>query len=119
MKKTILALVLFLVSVGYVFSQENISLSISKSATGDLVMTVKGHTSPVTVKIGDKEITLQVGENEVNLTALGINELTEVSVENVDTAAGSEAAADIQATAAPIPPISPFISPNPPLSTPF
>jgi len=119
MKKIFLILVLFLISSVYVLSQDNISLSISKNSAGELIMIVKGHTTPVTVKIGDKEITLQVGESEVNLTALGINELTEVSVEEVDTAAGTEASTDTQVTAAPIPPISPFISPNPPLTTPY
>ena len=118
MKKAFIILVLFLISAVYVFSQDQISLSISKNSSGELIMSVKGHTIPVTVTVGDKEITLQVGESEVNLTALGINELTEVQVEDVDTAAGTSSV-DAQSTAAPIPPISPFISPNPPLSTPF
>ena len=119
MKKVILAVILTVLASVYVFGQDQIFISISKSSSGELIMTVKGHTTPVNVKINDKEVTIQVNESEVNLTALGINELTEVSVEEVDTAAGSETSTDTQATASPIPPVSPFISPTPPLTTPF
>jgi hypothetical protein len=119
MKNIILAFVLLIASTLLVFSEDGISLTISKNSSGELILTVKGHTSPLTIKIGDQQIILYVEENTVNLTAMGINELTEVSVEEVDTAAGSEVSTDTQATAAPIPPISPFVSPNPPLSTPY
>lgn len=118
MKKLFLTAVLVLMSIVCTFSQDKISISISKSTNGEVIMTVTGHTTPLTVNIGGKEVTIQVGESEINLTALGISELTEVSVEDVDTAAGSSSV-DAQATASPIPPISPFINPNPPLSTPF
>lgn len=132
MKKLLLTFVLFLISIAYVFSQDQITLSFSKNSSGELILTVQGHTSPVTVKIGDQQVVLYVEENKVNLTALGINELTEISVETtqteskpveaveeVETSSGVEKSVDAQATAAPIPPVSPFISPNPPLSTPF
>lgn len=119
MKKIILAVILSMLAVSCVFSENNISLTISKNSSGELILTVTGHTTPVTVKIGDKVITLYVEENTVNLTALGINELTEVTVEEVDTAAGSETSTDTQATASPIPPVSTSINPNPPLTTPF
>jgi hypothetical protein len=117
MNKLLLAAFLVILATTCVFSQDQLSVSFTKSTAGELIMTVKGHISPVTINVGDKEIVLQVGESEVNLTKLGISDLTEVSVEETDTAAGGEtAAADIQA---PIPPISPFINPNPPLTTPF
>lgn len=119
MKTLFLILFLILVSAVCTFSQDQISLSISKNSSGELILTVTGHTTPVIVKIGNNQITLYVEENTVNLTALGINELTEVAVEEVDTAAGSENSTDNQATAAPIPPISPLVNPNPPLSTPY
>jgi len=119
MKQIIFAAVLFLLFVTHSYSQDNLSLTISKNSSGELILTVVGHTVPVIIKIGDNTITLYVEENKVNLTALGINELTEVSIEEVDTAAGAETPSDTQATATPIPPISPFISPNPPLTTPF
>lgn len=118
MKKTMLVLVLFFISAAYGLSETSISLTISKNTSGELILTVKGHTTPVTITIGSNSVTLYVEENKVNLTALGINELTEISVEEVDTAAGSETATDTQA-AAPILPVSPFINPNPPLTTPF
>jgi len=119
MKTTILALILLIVSTVFVFSEDGIKLTISKNSSGELILTVEGHTTPVIVRIGDNTVTLYVEENKVNLTALGINELTHISVEEVDTAAGSEASTDTQATAAPIPPINPLINPNPPLSTPY
>ena len=119
MKKVILAVILSILATSYVLSEDNISLTISKNSSGELILTVTGHTTPITVRIGDNAVTLYVEENTVNLTALGINELTEVSVEGVDTAAGSEASTDTQATASPIPPVSPFVSPTPPLTTPF
>jgi len=118
MKRTIIFLTLLLVA-SYAFSQDQISISFSKNSSGELIMTVEGHATPITIRIGDNIVTLYVEENKVNLTALGINELTDISVEEVDTAAGSEVTTDTQATVAPIPPISPFISPNPPLTTPF
>lgn len=129
--KWIIILALLLASASYVFSEEQLSVSFSKNSSGELIMTVKGHTAPIIVQAGENKITLHVTENVVNLTALGINDLTHVSVETasvqeiteekveeVDTAAGTSSA-DTQAAATPIPPISPFISPNPPLSTPF
>lgn len=119
MKKTILALLLLIVSSVYVFSEDGIKLTFSKNSFGELILTVEGHTAPVIVRIGDNTVTLYVEENKVNLAALGINELTDISVEEVDTAAGTEASVDTQATAAPIPPINPLISPNPSLTTPF
>lgn len=130
MKKIIL-LALILASASCVYAEDQISVSFSKNSFGELIMTVKGHTTPIIIQAGDNKITLHVTENVVNLTALGINDLTNVSVEpastedqskeenveEVDTAAGtSTAAADTQS---PIPPISPLINPNPPLSTPF
>lgn len=128
--KKIIILALLLASASYVFSQDQISISFSKNSSGELIMTVEGHTTPVVVSIGENKITLHVIENKVNLSALGINDLTEVKVESVsvkdeankenveevETAAGSSTSADTQS---PIPPISPAISPNPPLSTPF
>jgi len=119
MKHIIIALVLFLASVVYSFSETNLKITFSKNSFGELILTVEGHTTPVIVRIGDNTVTLYVEENKVNLTALGINELTDISVEEVDTEAGSEAVADTQATAAPIPPVNTLISPNPPLTTPF
>jgi len=119
MKHIIIALVLFFASVVYSFSETNLKLTFSKNSSGELILTVEGHTTPVVVKVGDQTITLYVKENKVNLTALGINELTEVSVEEVDTASGTETATDTQATTAPIPPVNPLINPNPPLTTPF
>lgn len=119
MKTTILALILLIVSTVFVFSEDGIKLTISKNSSGELILTVEGHTTPVIVRIGDNTVTLYIEENKVNLTALGINELTDISVEEVDTAAGSEASTDTQATTAPIPPVNPLISPNPPLTTPF
>ena len=118
MRKIILAVILTVLASVYVFGQEQISISISKSPTGELIMTVKGHTTPINVKINNKEVTIQVNESEINLTALGINELTEVSVEEVDTAAGAESSTSTD-TQSPIPPISGSINPNPPLSTPY
>ena len=118
MKKLILASILLILASVYVFGQDQISISISKSPAGELIMSVKGHTTPVNVKINDKEVTIQVNESEINLTALGINELTEVSVEEVDTAAGTESSANTD-TQAPIPPVSTSINPNPPLATPY
>ena len=119
MKHIIIALIIFLTSVVYSFSETNLKLTISKNSSGELILTVEGHTTPVIVRIGDNTVTLYVEENKVNLTALGINELTDISVEEIETAAGTEASSDTQATAAPIPPINPLINPNPPLSTPF
>jgi len=119
MKQTIFAAILFLILATQAYSQSTLSLTISKNSSGELVLTVEGHTTPVVVRIGDNTITLYVEENKVNLTALGINELTEVSVEEVDTASGTEASTDTQTTAAPIPPVNPLINPNPPLTTPF
>ena len=119
MKTAILALILLIVSAVFVFSGDGIKLTISKNSSGELILTVEGHTTPVIVRIGDNTVTLYVEENRVNLTALGINELTDISVEEIETAAGTEASSDTQATAAPIPPINPLINPNPPLSTPF
>lgn len=118
MKKLILASILLILATVYVFGQDQITLAFSKSSTGDLILTVKGHTTPVTVKINDKEITIQVHESEINLTALGIKELTDVSVEEVDTAAGAESSANAD-TQTPIPPVGSNISPNPPLATPY
>jgi hypothetical protein len=102
------------------------SISFTKNSFNELVMRVEGHTTPITIKIGDNKITLHVVENTVNLTALGINDLTEVKVENVaveeekveeiETASGNSNSPDTQS---PIPPVSASISPNPPLSTPF
>jgi len=119
MKTAILALILLIVSAVFVFSEDGIKLTISKNLSGELILTVEGHTTPVIVRIGDNTVTLYVEENKVNLTALGINELTDISVEEVDTASGSEASTDTQATAAPMTPVNPLINPNPPLTTPF
>jgi len=128
MKHIIIALVLFLASVVYSFSETNLKITISKNSSGELILTVEGHTTPVIVRIGDNTVTLYVEENKVNLTALGINELTDISVEEVeskenveeiDTASGTQSVSDTQSTLAPIPPVSPFISPTPPLSTPY
>jgi len=116
MKKLILTAILVIIAATYVFSQETLSIAFAKATTGDLMMYVRGHTVPVVVKIGDKQITLQIDETEVNLTKLGISELTDVSVEEVDTAAGTTANTDTQN---PIPPVSPYINPNPPLTTPY
>jgi len=130
MKLILPLLSIFLIAFNSVFGQDQISISFSKNSSNELVMKVEGHTTPITVKIGDNKITLHVIENTVNLTALGINDLTEVKVESVaaeneenkenieevETAAGNSASPDTQS---PIPPVSPFISPNPPLTTPF
>lgn len=130
MKKIILSLVLLFVA-NIAFSQDQLSISFSKNSSGELIMTVEGHTTPIVVSAGENKITLQVIENKINLTALGVNDLTQIAVEEtpakeeskeenveeVETAAGTSiAAADTQAV---IPPVNPSISPNPPLSTPF
>jgi len=130
MKKTILSLV-FLFVTNYAFSQDQLSISFSKNSSGELIMTVEGHTTPIVVSVGENKITLHVIENKINLTALGVNDLTQIAVEEtpakeeskeenveeVETAAGtSTAAADTQTV---IPPVNPSINPNPPLSTPF
>lgn len=126
MKKTIIFLALLLVA-SYAFSQDQIFISFSKNSSGELIMTIEGHASPIVVSAGNNKITLQVIENKINLTALGINDLTEIvvdqtsakeeNVEDVETAAGTTAAAaDNQPV---IPPINPSINPNPPLSTPY
>jgi hypothetical protein len=86
-------------------------------------MRVEGHITPITIKVGENKITLYVIENTVNLTALGINDLTEVriesvvveeeeKVEEVKTATVNSTSPDTQS---PIPSVSPFISPNPPV----
>jgi len=131
MKKIILSAVLLLTITSYIFGQDQMSISFSKNSSGELIMTVQGHTTPIVISAGDNKITLQVIENKINLTALGINDLTEVTVdatptkeetqaenvEEVETAAGTTSAStDTQAV---IPPINPSISPNPPFSTPF
>jgi ABC-type antimicrobial peptide transport system permease subunit len=126
MKFIIPLLSIFLLILFPVFGQDEITISFSKNSFNELVMRVEGHTTPITIKIGDNKITLHVIENTVNLTALGINDLTEVKVENVaveeekveeiETASGNSNSPDTQS---PIPPVSASISPNPPLSTPF
>jgi ABC-type antimicrobial peptide transport system permease subunit len=126
MKFIIPLLSIFLLILFPVFGQDEMSISFTKNSFNELVMRVEGHTTPITIKIGDNKITLHVIENTVNLTALGINDLTEVKVENVaveeekveeiETASGNSNSPDTQS---PIPPVSASISPNPPLSTPF
>lgn len=132
MKKILSVCILFLASVTCIFSQEQMSLSFSKNSSGELILTVAGHTSPVVVSAGDNKVTLHVVENKVNLTALGINDLAYVSVEKADissnaqnesveetdTAAGTESSSSID-TQVPIPPVGVSINPNPPLATPY
>jgi hypothetical protein len=132
MKKILLASALLISLLTNVFGENQVSLSFSKNSSGELILTVVGHISPIVISVGDNKITLHVEENKVNLTALGINELTDISVEKMDTASGREeekveenidtAAGDVSSTSSidtQIPPISPFINPNPPLTTPF
>lgn len=118
MKKIILAVILSVLASVYVFGQEQVSLTFSKNSSGELILTVTGHTAPIDVIVGSNKITLHVKENIINLSALGIHELTEVSVEEVDTAAGAESSTNTD-TQTPIPPVSTSINPNPPLATPY
>lgn len=113
MKKTILASLLFLISAVFCFSKDDIKLTFFKNSFGELILTIEGHTKPVIVRVGDNTVTLYVEENKVNLTAAGINELTDISVEEVDTAGGSDqSSVDNQI----LPVTSNF---NPPLTTPY
>ena len=116
MKKMLLTLILTMVAF-YAYCENQLTLSFSKNSSGELILTVTGHTTPVVITVGEVKITLYPEENKVNLSAMGINELLDVSVEEVDTAAGESTSVDSQVPV--IPPISTNINPNPPLSTPF
>ena len=116
MKKMLLALILTMLAF-YAHCENQLTLSFSKNSSGELILTVTGHTTPVVITIGEVKITLYPEENKVNLSAMGIKELLDVSVEEVETAAGESTPVDSQVPV--IPPVSTSINPNPPLTTPF
>jgi len=116
MKKILLTLILTMVAF-YAYCKNQLTLSFSKNSSGELILTVTGHTTPVVITIGEVKVTLYPEENKVNLSAMGIKELLDVSVEEVETAAGESTPVDSQVPV--IPPVSTSINPNPPLTTPF
>lgn len=116
MKKMLLTLILTMVAF-YAYCENQLTLSFSKNSSGELILTVTGHTTPVVITIGEVKVTLYPEENKVNLSAMGIKELLDVSVEEVETAAGESTPVDSQVPV--IPPVSTSINPNPPLTTPF
>jgi len=130
MRKIILAVILTVIASAYVFGENQISLSFSKNSSGELILTVEGHTTPVVVSIGENKVTLYPSENKVNLSALGISDITDISIkqadasaekkseEDIDTAAGAESSTSVD-TQSPIPPVGVNINPNPPLATPY
>ena len=116
MKKMLLTLILTMVAF-YAYCENQLTLSFSKNSSGELILTVTGHTSPVVITVGDVKITLYPEENKVNLSAMDIEKLTDIKVEEVETAAGDSTPVDSQVPV--IPPVSTSINPNPPLSTPY
>jgi len=95
--------------------QEPIVLNFEKNDSGEIIVKVKGHTQPIKIQINGAEImNLQKEDTVGNLTQAGF----ESAILAIDTKSGS-GSSKIDAQAPVIPPISPSISPNPPLSTPY
>ena len=78
MKKMLLTLILTMLAF-YAHCEGQLTLSFSKNSSGELILTVTGHTTPVVITIDEVKVTLYPEENKVNLSAMGIKELLEVS----------------------------------------
>ena len=94
--------------------KQSIIVNFTKNDSGEVVLKIEGHVQPLEIQFnGVKTGTLYVQDTAVNLSQLGF----ESAFLSLDTASGvTGAKADSQAV---IPPVSPTINPNPPLTTPF
>ena len=88
---TLICLVLFLTS--YTICQDQIRISINKNEQGEMMFKVSGHTTPVVLEVNGKAVTVDVDKSEVNMEhAFAINYFSSKVAEDIDTAAGGEAA---------------------------
>jgi len=110
MKNILIIILAALALTTYSYTENQIKISINRNNRGEILLNIKGHTSPVIVEMDGKSTTFNVGDNEINL-----DEAMDVKVDDLDTASGTEqSSVDSQ-----IPPVSNRINPNPPLATPY
>lgn len=77
----------------YSISQDQIRISINKNEQGEMMFKVSGHTTPVVLEVNGKAVTVDVDKSEVNMEhAFAINYFSSKVAEDIDTAAGGEAA---------------------------
>ena len=94
MRKTILTIAcLIMLIASYSTSQDQIRISINKNEQGEMMFKVSGHTTPVVLEVNGKAVTVDVDKSEVNMEhAFAINYFSSKVAEDIDTAAGGEAA---------------------------
>lgn len=122
MKKLFFVSFLFLTSLAFsqtnvvsVTEQEPIVLNFEKNDSGEIIVKVKGHTQQIKIQINGAEIlNLQKEDTVGNLTQAGFDS----AILAIDTKSGSTGST-IDAQAPVILPVSPSVSPTPPLSTPY
>jgi hypothetical protein len=94
MRKAILTIAcLIMLIASYSTSQDQIRISINKNEQGEMMFKVSGHTTPVVLEVNGKAVTVDVDKSEVNMEhEFAINYFSSKEAEDIDTAAGGEAA---------------------------